>query len=90
MSIPDDLKLQMWALSHLQEIFRISGYIVFGLTIGALIVIAVYYHVGVSLVGVKGPVSAEDSISNIVREDSTCMEINSHEEDIRDTIPILS
>ena len=91
MTLPDDLKLQMWALSNLQDIFRISGYIMFGLTIGAIIVIAVYYHAGVRSVTVKGPVSVEDSISNIVREDSTCSEITTHEdEDTRDTVPILS
>ena len=91
MTLPDELKLQMWALSNLQDIFRVSGYIVFGMTIGGLIVIAIYYHVVVRLVSAKGPVLVEDSISNIVREDSTCTEITSHEnEDTRETIPILS
>ena len=91
MTLPDELKLQMWALSNLQDIFRISGYIMFGLTIGALIVIAVYYHVVARVVSVKGPVSVEDSISNIVREDSMCSQITSHEnEGTRDTDPILN
>ena len=93
MTIPDDLKLQMWALSNLQSIFRISGYLMFGLTIGVLIVMAVYYHVELKKASKenKGPVSVEDSLSHIVREDSTCSEITSREDEgSNDTMPILN
>ena len=93
MTLPDDLKLQMWALSNLQSIFRISGYLMFGLTIGVLIVMAVYYHVELKKASKenKGPVSVEDSLSHIVREDSTCSEITSREDEgSNDTMPILN
>ena len=37
MSVPDELKLQMWVLSNLENIFRVAGYTLFGLGLGMII-----------------------------------------------------
>lgn len=94
MTLPDDLKLQMWFLSNLQTIFRVSGYTTFGLGLGALIVIAIFYQVGVTEVRRKCPVFEEEcsSTSPIVREDSASSSMSSPDvdEDARDNVPILN
>ena len=59
MSLPDNLVSQMWALSNLQTMFRITGYTLFGLAIGAFIVIAIYFKVGILEKRRKGPVLVE-------------------------------
>ena len=93
MSLPDDMKFQMWALSNLQTIFTASGYATFGIAIGAIIVMAIFYQVHrVRENKRKGPVLVEGSSDDlrrigIVREDSS---IYSPEEDTRDTVPILT
>ena len=93
MSLPDNLKFQMWAMTNLQMIFEITGYALLASGIGALIVIAIYYHVGIREVRKKGPVYVEDfaSTSPIVNNsDSASMKSSEGDEIARDEAPILS
>ena len=93
MSLPDDMKFQMWALSNLQTIFSASGYATFGIAIGVIIVMAIFYQVHrVKENKRRGPVLVEGSSDDlrrigIVREDTS---IYTPEEDTRDTVPILT
>ena len=93
MSLPDNMKFQMWALSNLQTIFSASGYATFGLAIGAILVMAIFYQVHrVRENKKKGPVLVEGSTEDlrriaIVREDSS---IYTPEEDTGDSVPILT
>ena len=94
MALPDELKLQMWFLSNLQSIFRVSGYIMFAIGISSLIVIAIFYHVGVREVRRQGPLFVEgcSSTSPIVKDNSPASSMNAPEvdEDTRDNVPILN
>ena len=93
MALPDNLVLQMWALTNLQTIFRVTGYTLFALGIGGLITIAIYYHVGIREVRKKGPVFVEEyaSTSPIVSNPSTpSMTSMEGDEDNRDETPILT
>ena len=92
MSLPDNMKFQMWALSNLQTIFSASGYATFGLAIGAILVMAIFYQVHrVRENKKKGPVLVEGSTEDlrriaIVREDSSIYT----PEDTGDSVPILT
>ena len=93
MSLPDNLVFQMWALSNLQTIFRITGYTLFGLATGAFIVIAIYFKVGVLEQRRKGPVLVEEERSTSPIVDSSTSSHSSHDsalpDDDGDEAPIL-
>ena len=92
MSLPDQMVFQMKLLSNLQTIFRITGYSFFGLALGAMIVIAVYFKVGVLDVNKRGPVLVEkdaSSTSPIVNNLSASNDSIEGDDD-RDVAPILN
>ena len=98
MSVPDELKLQMWVLSNLENIFRVAGYTLFGLGLGMITVTMVFYHAGIREISRRGPVYVDEhsSSSTVVKDDSVCSSISqpteydeSHEGN-GDTVPILN
>ena len=98
MSVPDELKLQMWVLSNLENIFRVAGYTLFGLGLGMITVTMVFYHAGIREISRRGPVYVDEhsSSSTVVKDDSVCSRIGqpteydeSHEGN-GDTVPILN
>ena len=98
MSVPDELKLQMWVLSNLENIFRVAGYTLFGLGLGMITVTMVFYHAGIREISRRGPVYVDEhsSSSTIVKDDTVCSSIGqpteydeSHEGN-GDTVPILN
>ena len=98
MSVPDELKLQMWVLSNLENIFRVAGYTLFGLGLGMITVTMVFYHAGIREISRRGPVYVDEhsSSSTVVKDDSVCSSIGqpteydeSHEGN-GDTVPILN
>ena len=92
MTLPDKLVFQMWTLSNLPAIFRITGYTMFGLALGALIVIAVYWKVGVIDVKKIGPALVEEDVSTltIVNNSFVTDESNEVDNDESDVAAILS
>ena len=98
MSVPDELKLQMWVLSNLENIFRVAGYTLFGLGLGMITVTMVFYHAGIREISRRGPVYVDEhsSSSTVVKDDTMCSSIGqpteydeSHEGN-GDTVPILN
>ena len=98
MSVPDELKLQMWVLSNLENIFRVAGYTLFGLGLGMITVTMVFYHAGIREISRRGPVYVDEhsSSSTVVKDDTVCSSIGqpteydeSHEGN-GDTVPILN
>ena len=93
MALPDNLVFQMWALSNLQTMFRITGYTLFGLATGAFVVIAIYFKVGVLEQRRKGPVLVEEERSTSPIVDSSTSSHSSHDsalpDDDGDEAPIL-
>ena len=91
MILPDSLVSQMWLLSNLECILRVTGWSVFGLCVGVLVVLGIYYKVAIVDASKRGPVFVDYSSTSIVENCSTGQadEPNQSDGDEDDT-PILN